>query len=77
MTEERRYIDVEGAGVCRHVVGDANCAAGWCGASRYPILCKCGGLIHADWGDEDYDENYWVYLACDRCEDAYEEVDSR
>jgi hypothetical protein len=49
-----------------HRIGDATCTAGWCG-SDYPRPCSCGGLVHADFGDEDRDGDYWLYTACDRC----------
>jgi hypothetical protein len=52
-----------------HVVGDEDCAEGWCG-SEYPKPCDeedCDGLIHADFGDEDYDGDYWLYTECDKC----------
>lgn len=61
-------IDVSGEGMYQHVVGDENCRAGWCaGRGPYPKPCECGGLIHADFGDEDSDCNYWLYTKCDRC----------
>jgi hypothetical protein len=52
--------------VYEHRVGDAKCREGWCG-NGYPKPCECGGLIHADFGDEDSDCNYWLYTKCDRC----------
>lgn len=58
---------------CEHTVGDADCQAGWCGVHGYPKDCECGGLIHADFGDEDWDGDYWLYKKCDRCGDDYEE----
>ena len=62
-------IDVSGEGLYRHRVGDRACHEGWCGAiaEPYPKACECGGLIHADFGDEDHDGNYWLYTKCDRC----------
>ena len=51
-----------------HEIGNLNCPAEWCGTNaEYPKPCKCGGLIHADFGDEDWDGNYWVYTKCDLC----------
>jgi hypothetical protein len=26
-------------------------------------------LIHADFGDEDADSNYWLYTRCDKCDE--------
>lgn len=61
-----------GEGLYQHEVGNEECCEGWCGGG-YPLHCKCGGLIHADFGDEDYDCNYWLYKKCDKCGDDYEE----
>lgn len=49
-----------------HEVGDDVCTVGWCG-NGFPITCECGGLIHADFGDENMDCEYWLYTLCDRC----------
>ncbi|KKT30333.1 MAG: hypothetical protein UW18_C0018G0011 [Microgenomates group bacterium GW2011_GWF1_44_10] len=59
-------IDVSGEGLCLHEVGNRDCQEGWCG-NFYPKSCECGGLIHADFGDEDSDCNYWLYKKCDKC----------
>jgi hypothetical protein len=51
-----------------HRIGDPDCDAGWCGRN-YPKPCDregCGGLVHANFGDENYD-GYWLYTKCDRC----------
>jgi len=48
----------------RHLIGDKECKECWSG---YPKKCECGGLIHASFGDEDCDENYWLYTKCDKC----------
>ena len=62
-----KTTDVSGEGIYEHAVGDRNCQQGWCIAGGYPKPCSCGGLIHADFGDEDYDGNYWLYTKCDKC----------
>ena len=49
-----------------HEIGNPDCEKGWCG-NGYPKKCDCGGLIHADFGDEDSDCNYWLYTKCDKC----------
>jgi hypothetical protein len=57
-------------------IGNEKCTGGWCGViSRYPKKCVCGGLIHADFGDEDYDCNYWLYEKCDKCGKDFEEME--
>lgn len=54
-----------------HRVGDRDCQVGWCGgAQNYPQPCEnegCPGLVHAEFGDEDADCNYWLYTKCDVC----------
>jgi len=47
----------------KHDIGDTECTACW---SSYPKLCECGGLIHAEFGDENWD-GYWLYYKCDKC----------
>lgn len=53
----------------QHIVGNKKCREGWCSGvdGRFPKLCKCGGLIHAEFGDEDFDGDYWLYHKCDKC----------
>ena len=53
-----------------HNTGDQECPAGWCGTFNYPRPCEqagCNGLVHADFGDENYDCDYWLYTKCDVC----------
>ena len=58
------YIDL-----IDHNIGDKNCNDCWPG---FPIKCKCvGGLIHAEFGDEDMDCNYYLLYKCDKCGDDY------
>jgi hypothetical protein len=59
-------FDVSGEDVYAHGIGDAGCHEGWCGNNFFPTPCVCGGLIHADFGDDTYD-GYWLYEKCDRC----------
>lgn len=47
----------------QHPIGDQACDECWSG---YPKPCGCGGLVHATFGDEDYD-GYWLYTKCDQC----------
>jgi len=62
-----KCFDVSGEGLYQHEIGNANCQEGWCsGGGGFPHPCRCGGLIHADFGDEDWDD-YWLYRKCDRC----------
>jgi hypothetical protein len=59
----------------KHECNDPNCQIGWCdGGLEFPKRCKCGGLIHAEFGDENSDGDYWVYRKCDNCGDDFEEV---
>ncbi len=60
-----------------HIIGDENCSVGWCGdTTGYPKPCQCGGFIHADWGDENSDGDYWLYEKCDQCGENYKEAES-
>lgn len=47
-----------------HIEGDKKCPYCWSG---FPQKCKCGGLIHAAFGDENYDGDYWLAWKCDKC----------
>lgn len=61
-------FDVSGEDLYLHEIGDEDCCEGWCGGgSYYPKECKCGGLIHADLGDENNGGDYWLYTKCDCC----------
>lgn len=68
-----KTFDVSGEGLYQHKIGDIHCQAGWCNdRTGYPRDCKCGGLIHADFGDENNDCEYWLYKKCDKCGENYE-----
>lgn len=58
-------FDVSAQEIWSHIIGNKDCEEGWCG-NWYPIKCDCGGLIHADFGDESWD-GYWLYTKCDQC----------
>jgi hypothetical protein len=60
---DKPTFDVSGEGLYQHHIGDARCDECWTG---FPRPCKCGGLIHADFGDE-VEEGYWLHEKCDRC----------
>lgn len=54
----------------QHRVGDEECDIGWCDTTNWPVPCGrpgCDGLVHASFGDEDWDLNYWLYTRCDVC----------
>lgn len=51
-----------------HYIADTDCEVGWCDGGRsYPKPCECGGLIHAEFGDENYEGDYYLVTQCDRC----------
>lgn len=54
-----------------HIVGNVSCTEGWCGGtSGHPEPCEregCEGLVHAEFGDESYEGDYWLYTKCDVC----------
>jgi hypothetical protein len=71
MSEERQTFQV-GEYDEAHEIGNPNCDQGWCGdGTGYPVPCECGGFIHADFGDENADGDYWLYQRCDRCGGDY------
>ncbi|MDO8435272.1 MAG: hypothetical protein Q7S89_01155, partial [bacterium] len=49
----------------QHPIGDPLCAEGWCGTDGLPKACSCGGLVHANFGDENED-GYWLFRRCDK-----------
>lgn len=51
-------------GYDQHHIGDIKCDTCW---AEYPVPCICGGLIHATFGDESYDGDYWLHTQCDMC----------
>jgi hypothetical protein len=56
-----------------HTIGNDKCESGWCdGGHSYPVRCKCGGLIHANFGDEYPDGDYFFDRLCDKCGEDYE-----
>lgn len=50
-----------------HGVGDEHCRLGWCsgGFFTFPKRHKCGGLLHADFSDDDFAA--YLILKCDSC----------
>jgi len=65
-----KTFDVSGEGIYTHVIGEDTCRI--CFGRDFPLKCKCGGLVHSDFGDEDSDCNYWLYKKCDRCGEDYD-----
>ncbi len=55
-----------------HEISNKECSDCWQG---YPVPCKCGGLVHAQFGDENSDGDYWLEKFCDVCGSDYEEID--
>ena len=48
-----------------HEKGDSDCPGCWQG---YPVRCgNCGELVHAEFGDEDWDCNYYLNYECENC----------
>ena len=46
-----------------HEGGNKECSECWGGR---PSFCECGGLIHSQYYDEDWD-NVYLYYKCDKC----------
>jgi hypothetical protein len=47
-----------------HIVGDEDCDGCYYSPQS---KCDCGGLVHNEYDDEDYDNIYLTYR-CDKCE---------
>ncbi len=48
---------------------EGECSACWSG---FPCPCKCGGMIHAEFGDENYDGDFWLERICTNCDNPTE-----
>lgn len=56
-----------------HVIDDRVCPECW---DEYPVLCPCGGLVHAGGEDEDAEgAELPAITKCDRCGRAEEEIE--
>jgi hypothetical protein len=56
-----------------HVIGHRDCPECW---EDYPVLCACGGLIHAAGEDEDAEGMELPAITlCDRCGRSEEEIE--
>lgn len=53
-------------GLYQHPVGDPNCKSCWSGFPKECTEEGCGGLVHAEFEDESWDD-YWLTYRCDRC----------
>ena len=58
-----------------HEKGNVECPACWSGYPKWK--CRCGGLVHAEFGDENYDGDYWLYHKCDKCGDGFDEKEGK
>ena len=56
----------------KHEIGNTDCPECY---SWYPLKCKCGGLVHAEFFEEHYDAVILLYK-CDKCGDEYEVDDT-
>lgn len=41
----------------------------------YPRDCKCGGLIHAEFFETNFDDDVWLSYWCSKCGEDYEEAE--
>ena len=63
-----KHIIIDGN---KHKIGDKDCSMGWCSCIGWPHKCECGGLIHAEFGDEDMEGNYYLITVCDKCGEQF------
>lgn len=67
-TEERTFV--YGEGFHEHTRGDEACEGCW---KSSPCRCECGGLVHGQFFEEDWDSVFLAYY-CDRCGEDYQEA---
>lgn len=48
-----------------HQKNNPECPACWRG---FPVPCECGGLIHAEFGDENANGDYYLIYRCSKCD---------
>ena len=57
-----------------HEEGDKKCKSCWdtYWENGLPSCADsdCSGLIHNEFGDENWDGDYWLYYRCDKCADT-------
>lgn len=51
-----------------HTVGDRRCCECWKG---YPVRCVCGGMVHAQFVKESWQNIVELAYACDKCGENY------
>lgn len=52
-----------------HTVGDHRCVECWKG---YPVKCICGGLVHAQFISESWQNELNLTYSCDACGDKFQ-----
>lgn len=52
-----------------HTVGDRRCCECWRG---YPVKCVCGGLVHAQFISENWQNILNLVYSCDSCGDNFQ-----
>ena len=67
MTKERMLTI---GGYDDHIADAKDCKDCWSGFPVPCINCK-KGLVHATFGDENYDGDYWLYFKCSVCGNDY------
>ena len=61
MNKDKTLFEIDGF---PHTAGDLDCDACWRG---YPVRCECGGLIHAEFGEQLTHDSYSLHYKCDLC----------
>ena len=56
-----------GEKLCDHEIGNLKCPE----CFDMPKPCVCGGLVHNEFGDENWD-GCWTYKFCDKCGEDWE-----
>lgn len=67
---DRFVIEDEYGAETHHEKGNVTCLACW---EEYPLPCRCGGLVHAIYLDEDDEDTICLARKCDTCGNDYSE----
>jgi len=51
-----------------HNIGDPKCDGCW---KVWPRECECGGLVHAEFGEQLTYDSYSLVIQCDKCGNDY------
>lgn len=65
MPEENTFTFENNDNMYEHTIGDKECSGCW--STDRIEECECGGVVHNEFGDENYDCDYYLVYKCDKC----------